>query len=402
MPGPTRGEMMTVMAAKPSITALAGNDERSTGRANRSMEHPAADNSCQPRSANPASGAAPGRYQIGLYDREFTLFQVSGLLMSAMEQSVSFEGLRREIDIDLQQGSWPAATVSYAEMRRIFERLWLTGDKAQSLFNHASRINFASFGIVSLAAMALDSSEKGIRFCAKNLRTPWNAVPEANRNGSMSMLHIPKFYDPELRATLEHFHFVNCFAVSRSRSPGIRVADSVRFTRSCGISRSALEDYFGCPVFFDEDIAQIDFSRQWLDRPVPILDPGLRTRVTQMFEDVLAEEALRGQSILQFLSTHLDEIRSSEDMARLLGVSRRTLARLLDREGVSYSILSREVRLTAARRMLRHGVGTARIAENLGFADERSFRRAFRTWSGVSPSEYRRSQERFPGGLTRA
>lgn len=354
-----------------------------------------ADNPCHPSSPPGLAGAAAAPRQIGIHDREFTLFQVSGLLTSALERDSAAHGLQRELGLDLRCGDWPAATVSYTELRRIFEHLWLTEDRASSIFAHASRINFASFGTVGLAAMTLENGEEGIRFCARHFRTPWNAVPEATPRGGMSMLHIPKFYDPELRAVLEHFHFVNCFAVSRSRAPGIPVASAVRFTRACGISRSALEAYFGCPVFFDSDIAQIDFTRPWLERPNPVMDAGLKARLTRMFEEVMAEETLLGQSILQFLAIHLDEIKSSEDMARLLGISRRTLARLLEREGVSYSILSREVRLTEARRLLRRGVDTSSIAETLGFADERSFRRAFRAWSGSSPSEYRLGQGRF-------
>ncbi|MCL2898315.1 helix-turn-helix domain-containing protein [Brenneria tiliae] len=379
---------------------------------NRAIRYPPPDNSCQShsmpfiaaereRGAGSPSTTASSRC-IGMHDREFTLFQVSGLLLTAQEQN-STQGLQRDLGIDLIRGEWPAATVSYMEMRQVFERLWLFGDRAELLFNHASRINFASFGTSGMAAMALRDRKAGIRFRAGHSRTPWNAVPENGHDGGMSLLHIPKFYDPEFRAAFEHFHFVNCFAVARSGSPGIRIADAVRFTRSCGISRSALEHYFGCPVYFDQDIAQIEFSRRWLDHPVPFIESGLRSRLARMLEEVLAgETTLRRQSILQFLGAHLDEIRSSEDLARLLGISRRTLARILDREGVNYSVLSREVRLTEARRMLRHGMSIPTIAENLGFADERSFRRAFLRWGGTSPSEYRRSSEqvgRERGGL---
>lgn len=108
---------------------------------------------------------------------------------------------------------------------------------------------------------------------------------------------------------------------------------------------------------------------------------------------------VRGQTPLQFLSDHIREIHSADDMAHLLGVSRRTLTRMLERDGVSYSLLSREARLLHARRMLRDGLPLGDIAEALGFADERSFRRAFQSWSGVTPAHYRLGRS-TPGPLS--
>lgn len=341
-------------------------------------------------------GLVPAHQQLGTNDRFFTLFQISGLLLSSTNKPIFADTLQQQFNIDPRRRGWSSTTISYQEMRYIFEHLWLgkNKDRSECLFNHAARINYTSFGAISLAAMTLNNCEESIRFCAKHFQTPWSAEPEVNRNGGISLLHIPRFYDPELRATLEHFHFVNCFAVSRSHTPGIPIAESVRFTRSCGITKTALEHYFDCPVFFDEGIAQIDFSRQWLNRPTPSLSSTLRPQAEQQAA-ILAGRIRDKQSLLQFLQTHLDSINSADDMARLLGVSRRTLARILDQQGASYSILSREVRLTEARRLLRNGVTTPHIAERLGFSDERSFRRAFKSWSGNSPSEYRYGQEQF-------
>lgn len=334
---------------------------------------------------------------LGPQDKSFTLFQISGLLLGAAEKEMSVDTLQREFNIDPTLRGWSSATVSYQDLRHIFERLWLdkNKDRSERLFHHAARINYASFGAISLAAMSLGNGEESIRFCAKHFRTPWSAVPEINPHGGMSLLHMPKFYDPELRATLEHFHFVNCFAVSRSHMPGVPIADSVRFTRSCGISQRALERYFACPVLFDQGIAQIDFSRQWLDRPTPALTPALRQQAEQRAAALRADSLGGAPSLLQFLHANLARIHCADDMAHLLGISRRTLARTLDRQGASYSLLSREVRLSEARRLLRDGVTTSLIAEQLGFSDERSFRRAFKAWCGSSPSAYRRGQQAF-------
>ncbi|MBG6248010.1 MULTISPECIES: hypothetical protein [Symbiopectobacterium] len=185
----------------------------------------------------------PAHQHLGTNDRFF--YFISGLLLSSANKYILTDTLQQQRNIDPTQRNWSSTTIYYQELRYIFEHLGLGKNKDLSacLFNHAAQINYTGFGAISLAAMTLNNGEESIRFCAKHFQTPWSAMPESNRSGGLSLLHIPRFYDPELRATLEHFHFVNCFAVSRSHTPSIPIADSVRFTRSCGIAKSTLEHY---------------------------------------------------------------------------------------------------------------------------------------------------------------
>lgn len=81
-------------------------------------------------------------------------------------------------------------------------------------------------------------------------------------------------------------------------------------------------------------------------------------------------------------------------VANSIGFSARTLQRLLGREGISYSKLVDEVRLALARDLLD---GTeyrlSEIAERLGYSDAAHFTRAFRRWTGKTPSEHRRDRK---------
>jgi AraC-like DNA-binding protein len=76
--------------------------------------------------------------------------------------------------------------------------------------------------------------------------------------------------------------------------------------------------------------------------------------------------------------------------AKLLGLSRRTLQRRLEEEGTSFQRLVDEAREQLARTLVAHdGLPLSRIASTLGYSDERPFLRAFRRWTGVTPSAYR-------------
>src|SRR5262249_11955669 len=78
----------------------------------------------------------------------------------------------------------------------------------------------------------------------------------------------------------------------------------------------------------------------------------------------------------------------SETMiCRSLGLSEATLRRHLRRQGTSYRHLrASSLREEAVRLMQDPDTTPACVAQRLGFSDDRAFRRAFRSWSGMSPS----------------
>lgn len=76
--------------------------------------------------------------------------------------------------------------------------------------------------------------------------------------------------------------------------------------------------------------------------------------------------------------------------ASAVGMSVRTLQRRLAETGVSYSDLVDEVRLSSALSLIDdRSVKLSEIARQLGYADAANFDRAFRRWTGCSPSEAR-------------
>ncbi|HTO69357.1 MAG TPA: AraC family transcriptional regulator ligand-binding domain-containing protein [Myxococcota bacterium] len=84
---------------------------------------------------------------------------------------------------------------------------------------------------------------------------------------------------------------------------------------------------------------------------------------------------------------------SAEHIAGLLHMSRRTLVRRLEAEGSSFKAILDDLRSGLARRYLAiDRLGVTEVAALLGFSDSPAFTRAFRRWSGESPSEYRRSR----------
>lgn len=78
-----------------------------------------------------------------------------------------------------------------------------------------------------------------------------------------------------------------------------------------------------------------------------------------------------------------------ERLARDLGCSRQTLYRRLKAEGVTFEQLLDGLRRRLALRFMREGLSVKEAAYRLGFSDPAAFSRAFKRWTGSSPSAAR-------------
>ena len=169
------------------------------------------------------------------------------------------------------------------------------------------------------------------------------------------------------------------------------VAVSLRRRRP--VSPLAYERFFGCPVEFGAKENAFVLSATDADKP---LDSSNR-QLASVFDKMLAEQLARldrtdvvarcKAAILERLTT--GEISEAEAAAQL-HMSSRTLQRKLAEARTSYKSLVDGTRQDLALRYIDdpHRSITD-ITFLLGFAGPSSLTRAFKRWTGVSPSEYR-------------
>jgi AraC-like DNA-binding protein len=157
--------------------------------------------------------------------------------------------------------------------------------------------------------------------------------------------------------------------------------------------------FFRAPLRFDSDQSAVVFERHWLDRPLHPVDPvvhrrveaAVRARRAEILADVPA--TVRGIVRRQLIVGNC----SMDDVAARLGMHRRSLDRHLKRHGIRYGELLDSVRTDAARQLLRDtDVPVQQIAESLRFSSAANFATAFRRWTGMPPSAYRRAASGLP------
>ena len=88
------------------------------------------------------------------------------------------------------------------------------------------------------------------------------------------------------------------------------------------------------------------------------------------------------------------------EIAAAMGLSVASLRRRLVEAGDSFRAIRIRALCDVAQRRLSNGDAVAEIAEALAFSDGRSFARAFRQWTGVSPAHFRSERARANPGLS--
>lgn len=154
------------------------------------------------------------------------------------------------------------------------------------------------------------------------------------------------------------------------------------------------ERMFNCPIEFNRDTMEWHFDAAVLERPCPNANP-ITTQVCQQFCDrVLTEGASDTDLARQIRSTCLNSSQrfpTAEEIAAKLGLSLRTLHRRLSHSGLSYQGIINDLRRSVATEFLENTqLHIDEVAERVGFADATSFRKAFKNWTGHSPTFYRR------------
>jgi len=152
--------------------------------------------------------------------------------------------------------------------------------------------------------------------------------------------------------------------------------------------------FFGMSVRFDQEFDGVVLRRADLDRPIPEADPILARYIRQYLDTIARPGASSaGAQVRRLVHALLASGRcTADEVARHLGVDRRTVHRRLAAEGESFSSVVEAVRAQMVTRHLQAGERTITdLARLLGFDDPSAFSRWFRARHGCSPSAWRRA-----------
>ena len=155
------------------------------------------------------------------------------------------------------------------------------------------------------------------------------------------------------------------------------------------------KEIFRCPIYFGQKVVEIHYPTSYLDLDIQSHDPQARQVLSALQESLQKKLATKSDIVNEVkmaLRRKPGEFPGLDQVADRLAMSPRTLRRKLGQLDVRFQDLLDEERRRVAEDYLEDSTLTIQqIAEQCGFNDSQNFSQAFRRWSGMSPTEFRKA-----------
>lgn len=149
-----------------------------------------------------------------------------------------------------------------------------------------------------------------------------------------------------------------------------------------------------CECHFNADRNRIVVDIDKLSLESHYRDPRLKKILEDHALQVLQKLASGDELIAQVRRYILDDLPSGvpalKAICERLGQNERTFQRTLARLGLNYQDLVDELRMNLALEYIRNDYNFLDIAMMLGYSEQSAFHRAFKRWTGMPPSRYRK------------
>ena len=293
----------------------------------------------------------------------------------------------------------PGARITAAQMELISGTAMQQLDD-EALGSFSRRLPWGSYGMLSRASLTAPNLGVALkRWCRHHRLLTDDILLSLSTDGPTARLRLAErrplgtLREFCVVTTLRNLHGYACWAID-SRIPLLQA----EFPYPAPAHREAYPLMFRGPLRFDADQAGFSFDAQYLALPLRRDERALQTMLKRALPLIVHQyrrDRLLVQQVRTLLRDRPADAASAETLAHALHVSVRTLHRQLQEEGASLQALKDGVRREQAiEQLCRSARPIKQIAAAVGFASEKSFARAFRHWTGESPSAFRQRARR--------
>jgi len=156
------------------------------------------------------------------------------------------------------------------------------------------------------------------------------------------------------------------------------------------------ERIFNSEVRFQQPRSGLVFNNRAIHLPIATADSGLLRVLERYCRDILGRRPAVPTLVYQVRELIAGLLNTGDPtidtVAAELNMSSRTLERRLNSQGLSYRRILDDLRRQLAERYLEdERLGLAQITYLLGYSEPTAFNRAFRRWTGITPTQFRKA-----------
>ena len=286
------------------------------------------------------------------------------------------------------------SSVSYQTFRELILRAISFSNNQALGVSVGHRLSLQSHGVLGYALMSCENLSSAMKLVEQYiaLRMPLIQLTTRVQNNEFIVQFEEKMPLNDLRVVIIDALLVTVKAALDQLMPSLKKHLTLCFpyAKHNNIPYNSLSE---CSLLFNEQGASIHIPLEFMTKTLPLANLAAYKEAEILCEkelQLLSQEKAFKNKIKQKLLENTEHFPSQVVMASWFNMTSRTLHRRLIEEGSSYREILEEVKQSLAMTYLSNSAMTIKeVSYFLGYEDERNFRRAFRRWTGESPSGYR-------------
>ena len=321
---------------------------------------------------------------------------VAGLLAYANAAKIATAGVLAAVGLTPEALVGPEARVSHGANNRLWELLGEASGDPEFGLHFAERLDLGAFDVVGHLVACSETFGAGLGRVVAYSRILHDAGRvEVERDGGQVLVYPGcRGLPVECPRQIAEFSAASVVMLGRKLTGAAMVPLAVHFKHAAPVRLREHVRLFGVSPRFDRPETVLVFDAAVLALPIRTPQTGVLTYLEAYARDVLArlpaDDDILDQVERVVVTAMSRGVPEMHQVAAQLGMSPRTLQRRLADRETTFQALLDGVRRSYAERYLRDArLSLAEIAFLLGFSEPSNFHRAFRRWTGTTPSAFR-------------
>jgi len=322
-------------------------------------------------------------------------FVIRSLAVTLMDFGMDASRLTGGLGVTLEDLSDPACRVSFRQGREaILRALKMAKGRALGL-ETGMREKITSVGLVGYAMLTANTVGDAVRLGLELQKDTGSMLEFDTRSGpdGVVVTAASRFHDPDIYVFLVEEAFASFMGIAIGLIGDGFKPLRVDLAYPAPPHADVYQRVFGCQIRFGQIENAFVYDPAWYKMPLATADPFSHRQLLEFmaYNRIRSREAAEIiESVERVLRQKLQTRNHISKVARILGMSERTLRRRLAESGVSFQSLLDGLRKNRALELLaNHEMSVEQIAFAVGFTDPHNFRRAFRRWTGATPGMLR-------------